>query len=209
MRQTDITLETHFPAIYNTLKEWANHLIYERGWSPQEMEFTFEGETPDDLYLLQSRDMAMREVKEVDTFDPAAIHRAEPLGYGIGVSGGAMRGRVVFTLEEIDRWRRKEPDTRLILIRGDTVPDDIREVFASDGLLTARGGSTSHAAVVAHRLEKTCVVGCGNLVCNEKERNCRFDDNRLVSGDYISIDGQGGSVYQGQVGVVAAANKNQ
>jgi pyruvate,orthophosphate dikinase len=199
MRQTDITLETHFPAIYNTLKEWANHLIYERGWSPQEMEFTFEGNTPDDLHLLQARDMAMREVKEVATFDPMAIRQAKALGYGIGVSGGALTGRVVFTLEEIDLWRRKEPDTRLILIRGDTVPDDIREVFASDALLTARGGSTSHAAVVAHRLEKTCVVGCGNLVCNEKARTCRFDENHLDSGDYISIDGQGGSVYQGQV----------
>ena len=199
MRETDITLETHFPAIYNTLKEWANHLIYEKGWSPQEMEFTFEGDQPEDLYLLQSRDMAMREVKEVATFDPVAIHQARLLGYGIGVSGGALIGRVVFTLEEIDHWRRKEPHTRLILIRNDTVPDDIREVFASDALLTARGGSTSHAAVVAHRLEKTCVVGCGNLVCNEKERNCRFDETRLESGDYISIDGQGGSVYQGQV----------
>ncbi|MCP3952797.1 MAG: pyruvate, phosphate dikinase, partial [Desulfobacterales bacterium] len=199
MRQTDITLETHFPAIYNTLKEWANDLIYEKGWSPQEMEFTFEGPGAGDLYLLQSRDMSMREVKEVATYDPAATHRAKSLGYGIGVSGGAMAGRVVFTLEEIDYWRREEPETKLILIRGDTVPDDIREVFASDGLLTARGGATSHAAVVAHRLEKTCVVGCGNLVCNEKERNCRFDENHLDSGDYISIDGQGGSVYQGQV----------
>lgn len=199
MRQTDITLETHFPAIYNTLKEWANHLIYERGWSPQEMEFTFEGASSEDLYLLQSRDMAMREVKEVAAFDPEATKRARTLGYGIGVSGGAMTGRVVFSLEEIDLWRQREPDTRLILIRGDTVPDDIREVFASDGLLTARGGATSHAAVVAHRLEKTCVVGCGNLVCNEKDRNCLFDDERLDSGDYLSIDGQAGSVYQGQV----------
>jgi pyruvate,orthophosphate dikinase len=203
MRQTDITLETHFPAIYNGLKEWANELIYENGWSPQEMEFTFEGPSAGDLYLLQARDMAMREVKEVATFDHEATIRANSLGYGIGVSGGAMTGRVVFTLEEIDAWRQKEPDTKLILIRGDTVPDDIREVFASDGLLTARGGSTSHAAVVAHRLEKTCVVGCGNLICNEKDRNCLFDEHRLESGDYVSIDGQGGSVYQGKVKLTA------
>ena len=87
------------------------------------------------------------------------------------------------------------------------MPDDIREVFAADALLTARGGSTSHAAVVAHRLEKTCVVGCGNLVCNEKERNCRFDETRLKSGDYISIDGQGGSVYQGQVKLVGLSGR--
>jgi pyruvate,orthophosphate dikinase len=66
----------------------------------------------------------------------------------------------VFSLDEIDRWRFKEPDTPLILVRGDTVPDDIREIFAADGLLTARGGLTSHAAVVAHRLGKVCVAGC-------------------------------------------------
>jgi pyruvate,orthophosphate dikinase len=84
----------------------------------------------------------------------------------------------------------------LILVRGDTVPDDIREIYAADGLLTARGGVTSHAAVVAYRLEKTCIVGCGNFVCNEKEKYCRFDDVEFKSGDYLSIDGREGSVYR-------------
>ncbi len=197
MRDTDITLETHFPEIYETLKSWANELIYLRGWSPQEMEFTFESPSVKDLYLLQTRDMAMRERKQFMTYDHERIDEDKFLGHGIGVSGGAMNGRVVFTLKEIDQWRVKEPETSLILVRGDTVPDDIREIYAADGLLTARGGVTSHAAVVAHRLEKTCVVGCGNLEVNEKQRSCAFNEKQLESGAHISIDGQEGSVYQG------------
>ena len=86
----------------------------------------------------------------------------------------------------------------MILARSDTVPDDIREIHAADGLLTARGGLTSHAAVVAHRLDKTCVVGCANLECSEKDRTCVFNQVSVKSGDFISIDGQEGSVFQGQ-----------
>jgi len=108
-----------------------------------------------------------------------------------------MSGRIVFSLQEIDKWRTEEPDTSLILVRGDTVPDDIREIYAADGLLTARGGVTSHAAVVAHRLGKTCVVGCGNLICNEAAKNCTFDQVLFKSGDHLSIDGREGSVYRG------------
>jgi pyruvate, orthophosphate dikinase len=141
----------------------------------------------------------MRERKTVLRFDHEEVHENQFLGHGIGVSGGAMTGRMVFTLEEIDRWRMAEPDTQLILARGDTVPDDIREIYAADGLLTARGGVTSHAAVVAHRLEKTCVVGCANLLVNEKKRMCTINDRTLKSGDHISIDGQEGSVYQGEI----------
>ena len=110
-----------------------------------------------------------------------------------------MSGRVIFTVEEIENWRHLEPETSLILLRGDTVPDDIREIHAADGLLTARGGLTSHAAVVAHRLGKTCVVGCGSLVCDEKRRTGRFDQVMIRSGDFISIDGRQGSVYQGRM----------
>lgn len=197
MRETDITLETHFPAIYKELKEWSNELVYRHGWSPQEIEFTFESPDPKDLFLLQTRDMTIRERKKVFTFDYDAITDENVIGHGIGVSGGAMAGRVVFTLDEIDQWRREEPGTALILARADTVPDDIKEIFAADGLLTARGGLTSHAAVVAHRLGKVCVVGCGDMVCNEKGKTCSFPKVLLRSGDYISIDGQEGSVYQG------------
>ena len=199
MRDTDTTLETHYPGIYAAIRKWAATLIYKKGWSPQEMEFTFEGPSADSLYLLQTRDMAMRERKTVLTFDVDTPLDNQYLGNGIGVAGGAMSGRAVFTLAEIDRWRELEPDTSLILIRGDTVPDDIREIHAADGLLTARGGLTSHASVVAHRLDKTCVVGCGPLVCNEKQKTATFNQVVVRSGDYISIDGREGSVYQGEI----------
>jgi pyruvate,orthophosphate dikinase len=200
-RDTDITLETHFPKIYDTLKAWANELIYRRGWSPQEIEFTFESPDPKDLYLLQARDMAMRERKKVLTFDLEGNGGKRFLGHGIGVSGGAMSGRAVFGLDEIEQWRSREPGTSLILIRGDTVPDDIREIFAADGLLTARGGVTSHAAVTAHRMGKTCVVGCEDLLCDETGRKFIFNHVIVNSGDYISIDGRGGSVYLGNMKV--------
>jgi len=197
MRDTDITLESHFPQIYSALNDWSNELVYKRGWSPQEIEFTFEGPSAKDLYLLQSRDMTIRGRRKVLTFNFEKADNMKLLGHGIGVSGGAMSGRAVFSLEEIGQWRKQEPETSLILLRGDTVPDDIREIYAADGLLTARGGQTSHAAVVAHRLVKTCVVGCGNFVCDEKEKTGRFDQVIVRPGDYISIDGREGSVYQG------------
>jgi pyruvate,orthophosphate dikinase len=201
MRETDITLESHFPEIYNALKNWASNLIYEEGWTPQEMEFTFESPSAADLYILQCRDMAMRKRKRVPVFDLEGNTEDIYLGHGIGISGGAMTGRLVFTLNEIDHWRAREPQTNLILARSDTVPDDIREIYAADGLLTARGGLTSHASVVAHRLDKTCVVGCGELICNEKDKSCTLKNVRIESGDFISIDGQEGSVYLGQLNI--------
>jgi pyruvate,orthophosphate dikinase len=197
MRETDITMETHFSEIYQALKDWAHDLIDERGWSPQEIEFTFEGPSPEDLYLLQTRDMAIRERKKVLTFNFTEDSLAKYLGHGVGVSGGAMSGRLVFTLEEIEEWRVMDPGANLILARNDTVPDDIQEIHAADGLLTARGGMTSHAAVIAHRLGKTCVVSCTNLDCNEKEKYCAINQMKIKSGEHISIDGQEGSVYQG------------
>ena len=204
MRETDITLESHFPEIYKAMKQWATELIYRRGWSPQEIEFTFEGPSPENLYLLQARDMSIRERKRVLTFVPEEVDEGHLLGHGIAVSGGAMSGRVVFSLEEIDHWREKEPNTSLILVRGDTVPDDIKEIFAADGLLTARGGMTSHAAVVAHRIGRTCVVGCEDLVCNESEKTLFFNRTLVTAGDYISIDGRVGSVYMGHIKVKEA-----
>jgi pyruvate, orthophosphate dikinase len=204
MRETDITLETHFPDIYEALKKWATELIYNRGWSPQEIEFTFEGPSPEELYLLQSRDMSIRERKRVLTFVPEEVDADQLLGHGIAVSGGAMSGRVVFSLEDIDEWRKKEPNTSLILVRGDTVPDDIEEIFSADALLTARGGMTSHAAVVAHRIGKTCIVGCAYLLCNASEKTLFFNRTLVKAGDYISIDGRVGSVYIGHIKVKEA-----
>jgi pyruvate,orthophosphate dikinase len=143
--------------------------------------------------------MAIREHRRVVTFDFDPQDQHIYLGHGIGVSGGALSGRLVFTLEEVDHWRKAEPQSALVLVRGDTVPDDIREINATDGLLTARGGVTSHASVVAHRLGKTCVVGCGDMIFDEQGHEVEFADILLRSGDFISIDGREGSVYQGKI----------
>jgi len=199
-RDSKISLELSFPHIFSQLKKVVQHLVYDEGWNPQEIEFTFEGEAREDLYILQARDMSLRDRKKIIDFDvsPEILDKAY-LGQGIGVSGGAMYGRIVFSLEEIDDFRQKDPDTRLILLRNDTVPDDILEIDAADGILTARGGLTSHAAVVAYNLDKTCVVGCENLVCNEQAKKCMLNDVKMVTGDFISINGQKGSVYKGAI----------
>ncbi|WP_291464105.1 PEP/pyruvate-binding domain-containing protein [Desulfobacula sp.] len=201
-RDSKRSLEKNFPHIYMQLKQVVQRLIYDEGWNPQDIEFTFEGEAKEDLFILQARDMSLRDRKKIIKFDvnPATLDKAS-LGQGIGVSGGAMSGRIVFSLEEIDAFRKNDPDTRLILLRNDTVPDDILEIDAADGILTARGGLTSHAAVVAYNLDKTCVVGCENLVCNESEKKCMLNGVKMLTGDYISINGQKGSVYKGRIKV--------
>lgn len=210
MRNTDTTLETHFPQIYQGLMNWAAELVGKRGWSPQEIEFTFEGPDIEDLHILQSRDLGIRERKVRPEFDPAAkesaIEAERYMGNGIGVSGGAVSGRIVFTLEDIKRWKKLEPATSLILVRNDTVPDDIREIHAADGLLTARGGMTSHASIVAYRLDKTCVVGYRNMVCHETDKRCIIDDTILSSGDFISMDGHEGAIFKGELQIVNQLN---
>ncbi len=123
------------------------------------------------------------------------------LGHGIGVSGGALSGRTVFSLDDISHWQENEPEAPLILVRGDTVPDDIKEISAADGLLTARGGATSHAAIVANRLDKTCVVGCTDLVCMEKDKKFILNQKVINAGEFISIDGSEGSIYLGKMKV--------
>ena len=198
-RDPESSLEILFPSIYHSLREWSKELVYQHRWSPQEMEFTFEGPREGDLYFLQTRDMGMRERKMESSFDHGSGPPPPVLGHGIGVSGGAMSGRIVFSIEEINKWRKDEPGTSLILLRNDTVPDDIREIYEADGLLTARGGSTSHAAIVAHRLGKTCVVGCSRLTCVERDRTCTIGGRKLGTGDHISIDGREGSIYLGKL----------
>ncbi len=199
-RDSKISLEESFPNIYSELKKVVYHLVYDEGWNPQEIEFTFEGENSEDLFILQAREMSLRDRKKIEDFDvDPEILEKEYLGQGIGVSGGAMSGKIVFTLEEIDAFRKKDPDVKLILLRNDTVPDDILEIDAADGILTARGGLTSHAAVVTYNLGKTCVVGCENLICNEPKKRCMLNGVKMKTGDYISINGQKGSVYKGQI----------
>jgi pyruvate,orthophosphate dikinase len=198
-RAVESTLEKKFPDIYRALREIAKTMIYENQWAPQDIEFTFEGPREEDLYILQTRNMEMRVQKRCPSFESTAEMSEKFLGHGIGVSGGALSGRAVFSLDDIAHWKNTEPETPLILIRSDTVPDDIKEISAAEGLLTARGGATSHAAIVANRLEKTCVVGCKDLICMEKHKQFILNHKVMNVGEFISIDGTEGSIYSGKM----------
>ena len=195
-RSSKEALEVKFPHIYQRLLAISRELVYDKRWNPQEIEFTFEGPGADDLYLLQTRDMITIKQKEhLNVFVETDKIEAAVLGKGIGVSGSALSGKAVFTEDDIAALRAQEPDTPQILIRQDTVPEDISVISQTDGLLTSRGGQTSHASVVAVRLEKTCVVGCESL--RVYERYCEINDQRIESGDHVSIDGRSGLVLIG------------
>jgi pyruvate,orthophosphate dikinase len=196
-RITEVSFEEKFPENYNALLKIAKDLIYNERWSAQEIEFTFEGSSPENLFILQTRDMAITRRETFMAFEPSEELTSSYLSRGIGVGGGALSGRVVFDLDEIQEFRKNEPDTPLILIRSDTVPDDIRHISAADGILTARGGSTSHASIIANRLGKTCVVGCNNLIVLEQEKKCILNKKIINAGDFLSIDGRNGAVYEG------------
>jgi len=197
-RTSQISFEESFPEIYSRLLGISRNLIYKERWGAQEIEFTFEGKSGENLYILQTRDMALRRKESFMAFLPSEQLSLSYLSRGIGVGGGALSGRVVFDLDEIYELRKKDPGTPLILVRSDTVPDDIRHISAADGLLTARGGSTSHASIIANRLGKTCVVGCNNLAVWENEKRCTINERLIKVGDFLSIDGRNGSVYAGK-----------
>jgi pyruvate,orthophosphate dikinase len=197
-RTSEISFEDSFPELYSALLKIIEDLIYKEGWGAQEIEFTFEGKNKENLYILQARDMAITKRESFMVFIPSAELSSNYLSRGIAVGGSAMSGRVVFDLDEIKELREKDPDTPLILVRSDTVPDDIRHISAADGLLTARGGSTSHAAIIANRLGKTCVVGCNKLTVWEHEKRCKLNKRIVKVGDFLSIDGRNGSVYLGK-----------
>lgn len=197
-RNEDESLELQFPKIYQELLKISRELVYEKRWNPQEIEFTFEGPEPEELFMLQTRDMITIKKKEhLNVFVESSALESAYLGKGVGVSGSALSGRAVFTEENISQLRQSEPATPLILIRQDTVPEDIKVVSESDGLLTSRGGQTSHASVVAVRLEKTCVVGCRSLKVFEAEQYCEIAGIKIGFGDPISIDGRNGQVLNG------------
>lgn len=197
-RKSDISLEESCPEIYNELLNNAKVLIYKERWGSQEIEFTFEGENKKNLYILQARDMTVTVKENIMVFIPSKDLSSRYISSGIGVGGGALSGRVVFDLDEIKEFREKDPSAHLILVRSDTVPEDIRHISATDGLLTAHGGSTSHASIIANRLGKTCIVGCNNLVVWEHKKRCRIKKRIIKSGDFLSIDGRKGSVFLGK-----------
>ncbi len=189
----------------------------------QDMEFTVENKK---LYMLQCRNgkrtapaalkiacdlvdeghktpaeaVAMIDPRNLDTllhpqFDAAALKAATPMGKGLGASPGAACGKVVFTAEDAELWN--ERGEKVILVRLETSPEDITGMKAAQGILTVRGGMTSHAAVVARGMGTCCVSGCGDINMDEENKKFTLAGKEFHEGDYISIDGSTGNIYDG------------
>ncbi len=197
----------------------------------QDMEFTIEDKK---LYFLQTRngkrtapaalqiacdlvdegkitkeDAIKRiEAKSLDqllhpTFDTKALKAAKPVGSALPASPGAAAGKVYFTAE--DAKNHHEKGERVILVRLETSPEDIEGMHAAEGILTVRGGMTSHAAVVARGMGTACVSGCGEIKINEEEKFFTLGGNTVKEGDYISLDGSAGNIYIGDIPTVEAS----
>ena len=137
------------------------------------------------------------------TFDPKALKEATPIGKALGASPGAACGKIVFTAEDAEEWaKRKE---KVILVRLETSPEDIVGMKASQGILTGRGGRTSHAAVVARGMGKCCVSGCTEMVMDEENKTFKLGGKEYHEGDVISIDGTTGNIYDGAIPTVEAS----
>ena len=196
----------------------------------QDMEFTIEGGK---LYMLQTRNgkrtakaalkiacdlvdegmisekqaVAMIDPRNLDTllhpqFDQKTLKAATPAGKGLGASPGAACGKVVFTAEDAEAWN--ERGEKVILVRLETSPEDITGMKASQGILTVRGGMTSHAAVVARGMGTCCVSGCGDIKMDEENKKFELAGKVYNEGDYISIDGSTGNIYDGIIPTVDA-----
>ena len=197
----------------------------------QDMEFTVENKK---LYMLQCRNgkrtapaalkiacdlvdeghkteeeaVLMIDPRNLDTllhpqFDAAALKAATPLGKGLGASPGAACGKVVFTADDAVAW--KEKGERVVLVRLETSPEDITGMKAAQGILTVRGGMTSHAAVVARGMGTCCVSGCGDINMDEENKKFTLAGKTFNEGDYISIDGTTGNIYEGDIPTVDAS----
>ncbi len=196
----------------------------------QDMEFTVEAGK---LYMLQTRNgkrtakaalkiacdlvdegmidekqaVAMIDPRNLDTllhpqFDAKALKAATPAGKGLGASPGAACGKVVFTAEDAEAWN--ERGEKVVLVRLETSPEDITGMKASQGILTVRGGMTSHAAVVARGMGTCCVSGCGEIKMDEENKKFELAGKVYNEGDYISIDGSTGNIYDGIIPTVDA-----
>ena len=214
-----------FQQFENVCKTLENHYR-----DMQDMEFTVEHGK---LYMLQTRngkrtaqaalqiacdlvDEGMRTEKEavlmidprnLDTllhpqFDAAALKKANPIGKGLGASPGAACGQIVFSAEDAEKW--KKTGKKVVLVRLETSPEDITGMKASQGILTVRGGMTSHAAVVARGMGTCCVSGCGDIVMDEANKKFTLAGKTFHEGDYISIDGSTGNIYDGEIKTVDA-----
>ena len=224
------TLEKAMPAVYKQFAETAKKL--ENHYKDmQDMEFTIEGGK---LYMLQTRNgkrtaaaalkvacdmveeklitkqeaILMVDPKSLDAllhpqFEAAALKAATPIGAGLPASPGAACGRVVFNAEDAVAWHEK--GETVILTRLETSPEDIEGMNAAAGILTVRGGMTSHAAVVARGMGRCCVAGCGEIVIDEKAKKFTLGGKTLSEGDYISLDGSTGNVYGAAIPTVEAS----
>jgi pyruvate,orthophosphate dikinase len=130
-------------------------------------------------------------------FDPAAIKKARSIAHGLPASPGAATGQIVFFADEAEEWVRKGKD--VILVRQETSPEDLRGMSVANGILTARGGMTSHAAVVARGMGKCCVSGAGAVHVDYHARTMSVGGETYKEGEWLSLDGSTGEVYLGQV----------
>ncbi|HQO08831.1 MAG TPA: PEP/pyruvate-binding domain-containing protein [Clostridiales bacterium] len=200
-KNKDISLKSAFPGIHKKIENICVELIKDHGFDHQEMEFTFESSDPDDLYILQVRNQNLSSDTEVTVFE-SPVDEKMILGTGIGIGNGVMNGVLIFDKEDLHNTRKNDPQIKLILVRPDTVPDDIGLIYECDGLITARGGSTSHAAVTAARLKKICIVNTGGLLVDEKNKTCSFGSETLKRGEKVALDGNKGCVYRGNYSVI-------
>ena len=151
--------------------------------------------------------VAMIDPRNLDTllhpqFDAKALKSAKPIGKGLGASPGAACGQIVFTAEDAEVWHKNKK--KVILVRLETSPEDITGMKVSQGILTVRGGMTSHAAVVARGMGSCCVSGCGDIKMNEAKKEFTLGGKTFHEGDVISIDGTTGNIYDGEIKTVDA-----
>ena len=179
----------------------------------QDMEFTVENKK---LYMLQCRNgkrtaqAALKiacdlvdEGHKTEQFDAKALNAATPVGKGLGASPGAACGKIVFTADDAEKWAAK--GEKVVLVRLETSPEDITGMKVSQGILTVRGGMTSHAAVVARGMGTCCVSGCGDIKMDEENKKFELAGKTYHEGDFISIDGTTGNIYDGIIPTVDAS----
>ncbi|MDD3464320.1 MAG: PEP/pyruvate-binding domain-containing protein [Candidatus Cloacimonetes bacterium] len=193
-QKVELSLEKDFPQIYDRLFSLASHLLDERGYPHQEIEFTFESPARDQLYILQTRNQVITKARAYTVFN-VPKRELKLLGNGIGIGKGVINGLIAISRADIDALKdRGQP---LILVRPDTVPEDMELLFDCQGLLTSRGGVTSHAAVTAIRLGLVGIVNCRQLKVFEDQNNCRIGETLFKPGDEIAIDAGSGAIYLG------------